>query len=106
MPAYRSIYKSFATVKNFADKIDGLEDSLETFNDTFNSLSDDLKADCSIDGEELIVKNDFGVYRFSVNGKDCNVSENNNVSTFKCDTKLFKNGHDSVKFCWKCKVFF
>uniref|UniRef100_A0AC34GP14 3'-5' exonuclease domain-containing protein n=1 Tax=Panagrolaimus sp. ES5 TaxID=591445 RepID=A0AC34GP14_9BILA len=108
MAAYRSIYKSFATFKGFADNIEGLEDSLETFNDTFNSLPDDLKGGCSIDGEELIVKNDLGVFRFSINGKDCAVWENNDVTTFKCDTKLFKNENkqENVKFCWKCKVFF
>lgn len=66
MAAYRLIYKSYATAKNFADNIVGLEDSLETFIDMFNSLSPELKSNCSIDGEELIVQNESGVYRFSV----------------------------------------
>uniref|UniRef100_A0A914P8H5 3'-5' exonuclease domain-containing protein n=1 Tax=Panagrolaimus davidi TaxID=227884 RepID=A0A914P8H5_9BILA len=106
MAAYRTIFKSFATCRNFADNIVGLEDSLETFKDTFNSLSPELKENCSIGGEELIVEN--GVFRFSINGTDINVTVGNEVSTFKCDTKLFnnENGLDKVKFCWKCKVFY
>ena len=64
--AFRILLKAYATYKNFVQSIPTLEHPMDTFINAFNLLSPEERGNCSIDGEELLLKRGEKAFRFSI----------------------------------------